>query len=207
MPLLAPEDIETASLPRAKIRGYDRRSTDQLLRDVAVAIRFLQDERGRLEDEVRRLKEALEHSELTEKERVREIQEPAKRECDLILRKARRQADKVRNAAERDTAIRVGALKRVEEVQGLVRVELRTLLGAMLEVLDTPSDVVRESLKNRQLMADLHLITRAAIEASAGPTPDSSVEVDAGKRRALPASATSQLAGRIDSWTTHTRGE
>ena len=169
-------------------------------------MRALADERGLLENEVRRLNEALAQSELRQSERVRGIEEAAKRKSDLILDEARTQADKIRSTAEKETVARVEALKRVEQVQGLVRAELRTLLGAMLEVLNAPSDVARESLKNRQLMEDLHSITRAAIEASGVAAPDSSaepeVDIDDAVRGELPAPAASQLAARIGNWTT-----
>jgi cell division septum initiation protein DivIVA len=173
--LVTPEDIQTADLPRARIGGYDRRSTDDLLHRIEVAMRALLKERSLLEEEVRRLKVELTHSQLTQSERL-EMQETAKRECDLILKKARGQADKIRNTAEQEIVARVEALKRVEEAQGLVRVELRTLLAAMLESLNTPSDVIRESLKNAQLVEDLHRITRAAVGASAEAAPHISAE-------------------------------
>jgi cell division septum initiation protein DivIVA len=173
--LVTPEDIQTADLPRARIGGYDRRSTDDLLYRIESGMRALLNERSRLEEEVRRLKVELTHSQLTQSERL-ELQETAKRECELILKKARGQADKIRNTAEKEIVARLEALKRVEETQGLVRVELRTLLAAMLEALNTPSDVVRESLKNAQLVEDLHRITKAAVSASPGAAPASSAE-------------------------------
>jgi cell division septum initiation protein DivIVA len=199
--LLTPEDIQTAALPRATIRGYDRRSTDDLLRRIASDTRALLDERCLLEEEVRRLKE-----ELTQRERVMEMQETAKRECDLILKKARRQADKILDTAAKETVARVEALKRVEEVHGLVRVELRTLLGAMLEALNAPSDVVRESLKNPRLAEDLQRITRAAFEASAVAAPDISAEseVDESVEEDLSAPKTSRLVERVTGWTPST---
>jgi len=130
---------------------------------------------------VRRLQVELTRSQLTQSERV-EMQETAKRECDLILKKARGQADKIRNTAEKETVARVEAVKRVEEVQGLLRAELRTLLTAMLEALSSPSDIIRESLKNPQLAEDLQSITRAAVGASAVAVPhisaDSGVDLD-----------------------------
>jgi len=180
------------------------------LRRIASDIRALLDERCLLEEELRRLKEDLTQSELTQSERVREVQETAKRECDLILKKARRQADKIRATAAKETVARVAALKRVEEVQGLVRVELRTLLGAMLEALNAPSDVVRESLKNPRLAADLQRITRAAFEASAVAAPDISAEsgVDLGEavEEDLSAPKTSRLVERVTGWTASTGG-
>jgi hypothetical protein len=124
---------------------------------------------------VRRLQVELTRSQLTQSERV-EMQETAKRECDLILKKARGQADKIRNTAEKETVARVEALRRVEAVQGLLRVELRTLLTAMLEALNSPSDIGRESLKNPQLAEDLQSITRAAVGASAVAVPDISAD-------------------------------
>jgi hypothetical protein len=124
---------------------------------------------------VRRLQVELTRSQLAQRERVG-MQETAKRECDLILKKARGQADKIRKTAEKETVARVEALKRVEEVQGLLRVELRTLLSAMLEALKSPSDVVRESLKDPQLVEDLKSITTAAVGVSAVAVPDISAE-------------------------------
>jgi cell division septum initiation protein DivIVA len=174
--LLTPEDIQSADLPRARVRGYDRRSTDGLLRRIESGMRALLDERSSLEQEVRRLNVELTHSELTQHERVMETQETAKRECDLILKKAREQAGEILNGAEEERVARVESLKRVEEAQGLVRAELRTLLGAMLAALDTPSDAVRESLKNRQLVEDLQRITSAAVGTSAVAAPDISAE-------------------------------
>jgi cell division septum initiation protein DivIVA len=216
--LLTPEDIEAVDLRRARIGGYDRRSTDELLRHVVADLRALLDERGLLEDEVLRLKETIRQRELTEHERVIEMKEAAKRECELILRKARRQADKIRNASAKETIVRVDALKRVEVAQGLVRAELRTLLGAMLEMLSAPSEAARESLKNHRLMEDLDRITNAAAEANAVAAPhvsaDSEVDIEETEEELvieeseerLPALRASQLAGRVTEWTSHTHG-
>jgi hypothetical protein len=133
--------------------GYDRRRTDDLLRSIASGIRALMRERSLLEEEVWRLEEEVVRlkNELTRSEQ-------------LILE--REQADEIRRTTERETVARVEALNRVERVHGLVRVELRTMLIAMLEALSRPSDVVRESLKDPQLTEDLQRITRAAVGAS-----------------------------------------
>ena len=225
-PSVTPEEIEAVDLRRARIGGYDRRSTDELLRQIAVEVRALLEERGLLEAEVRRLKETLIQRELTESGRVIEMQEAAKRECDLFLKKARRQAYKIRDRSAKETAGRVEALKRVEVAHGLVRAELRTLLGAMLEMLNVPSGVVRESLKNRRLIEDLHRITSAAAEANAVAAPgitsaaaeanavaapdvsaDFEVEIEETEEEHLPAPRASQLTGRITEWTAHSHGE
>jgi hypothetical protein len=139
---------------------------------------------------------------------IREMQETAEHECYLILKKAREQADKIRRTAEKETVARVEALKRVERVHGLARIELRTMLGAMLEALNSPSDVVRESLKDPQLMEDLQSITRAAVGANTAAALDVAAESEGGHDNAvqdhLPAlnpppraelSAPSQIAG------------
>ena len=153
-------------------------------------MRALLNERSQLEEDVRRLNVELTHSQLTERERM-EMHEATKRECDLILEEARGQADNIRNTAEKEIVARIEALKRVEEVQRLVRVELRTLLGAMLEALETPSGVVRESLKNAQLVKDLQRITRAAVGATAVAVPDiaaeSGVDLDEAVEEHVPA--------------------
>jgi cell division septum initiation protein DivIVA len=207
--LLTPEDIETTDLPRARMRGYDRRSTDDLLHRIASNTRALLVEQRKLENELRRLKEELTQTKLTQAERATEMQETAKRECDLILKKARRQADKVRETAAKETVARVEALRRVEEVYGLVRVELRTRLSAMLEALSAPSDVVRESLKNPQLAADLQRITKA--EATVA-VPDISAEsrVDLGEaveEDHLSAPETSPMMKRIIDYSASGRGD
>jgi hypothetical protein len=154
--LLRPEDIETADLPRAMLGGYDRRRTDDLLRRIASGIRGLLHEQSLLEEQVQRLEDELARSER------------------VILQ--REQADEILRTAEKETVARVEALKRVERVHGLVRVELRTMLGAMLEALNSPSDVVRESLKDPHLMEDLQSITRAAVEAGTTATPNVAAE-------------------------------
>lgn len=169
--LLTPEDIENVELPRATIGGYNREAIDDLLRRILMDVRARVDERDSLEAEVRRLEEALSVSELMERERV-DAQEATRRECELLLKEARRQADEILNAAENETAARVEALERVERVHSLVRADLRKLLGAMLEEVSTPSNVVREALKDRQLAEDLRHITRRAIGAGDAPVPD-----------------------------------
>jgi DivIVA domain-containing protein len=208
--LLTPEDIANVELPRAMIGGYNREAIDDLLDRIVMDVRARVDERDSLEAEVRRLKEALSKSEVLERERV-EAQEATRRECELMLKEARRQADEILNAAENETAARVEALKRVERVHGLMRVELRKLLGAMLEELSTPSKVVREALKDRQLAEDLQHITRRAIEAGAAPVPVGSGEPGVPTAEApdetLPATTTSRLPERITHWTSHDPGE
>jgi hypothetical protein len=136
--------------------GYDRRRTDDLLRRIASGIRGLLHEQSLLEEQVQRLEDELARSER------------------VILQ--REQADEILRTAEKETVARVEALKRVERVHGLVRVELRTMLGAMLEALNSPSDVVRESLKDPHLMEDLQSITRAAVEAGTTATPNVAAE-------------------------------
>lgn len=204
--LLTPEDLENIDLPRARIGGYNRAATDDLLGHILIDMRTRVDERDFLEAEVLRLKEAVTESELLQRDRL-EMHEATKRECDLMLKEARRQADEIRIAAENETAARVEALKRIERVHSLVRVELRKLLGAMLEELSTPSKVVREALKDRQLAEDLEHITRRAIEAGAAATPERSGEAGVTTDEALPATTTSCLPERITLWTSHTPDE
>lgn len=204
--LLTPEDLEDIDLPRARIGGYNRAAIDDLLGRILIDMRTRVGERDLLEAEVRRLKEAAAESELLQKDRL-EMHEATKRECDHMLKEARRQADEIRNAAENETAARVEALKRIERVHSLVRVELRKLLGAMLEELSTPSKVVREALKDRQLAEDLEHITRRAIEAGAAATPERSGEAGVTTDETLPATTTSRLPERIIPWTSHTPDE
>jgi cell division septum initiation protein DivIVA len=168
-------------------------------------MRALLEERDVLEAEVRQLKEALSVRELLKTERLDE-EEATRRECELMLEEARRQADEILRTAENETDARVEALERIERVHGLVRVELRKLLGAMLDELSTPSEVVRETLKDRQLTEDLQRITRRAIEAGP-PVPDRSEEpgVPTGEApdETLAAPTTSRLPERITRWTSH----
>ena len=171
--LLTPEEIETVDLPRAMVGGYDRRSTDDVLRRIAWDMRALIQERLLLEEEMQRLKSELSRSEresaavIATQAEAQEMQETARRDSELMLRNAREQAERIVTAAERETAERVEALRRVEKVHGLVRVELRTLLTTLLEALSAPSDSVRESLRDPKLTEDLQRITRAAVAASA----------------------------------------
>lgn len=202
--------MEHVELPRARIGGYKREAIDDLVGRMLTDIRGLVEEREALEAEVRRLREALSVSERLQTERVNE-QEEARRECELMLKKARTHADRIVRAAEKETAARVEALERVERVHGLVRVELRRVLGAMLEELSTPSRVVREALNDRQLAQDLQHITRKAIEAGAPSAPDSSPAPGApygdAPDETLPATVTSRLPERITHWTSHDPGE
>ena len=192
-------------LPRARIGGYNREAIDDILGRISTNMRALLEERDGLEAEVRQLKEALSVRELLKTERL-DKEEATRRECELMLEEARRQADEILKTAENETDARVEALERIERVHGLVRVELRKLLGAMLDELSTPSEVVRETLKDRQLTEDLQRITRRAIEAGP-PVPDGSEEpgVPTGETpdETLAAPTTSRLPERITRWTSH----
>jgi cell division septum initiation protein DivIVA len=158
--------------------------------------------RDRLEAEVRRLQEAVVASDAAK--------ETTTRECELMLTEARRQADEIRSSAEQEVDARREALERVETVHRLIRVELRKVLGAMLEELTTPSAVVREALKDRRLAEDLRQITRKAIEAA--PSPDQleepRVSPDEGADETLPATAAARpLPERMTHWTSYDRDE
>jgi cell division septum initiation protein DivIVA len=190
------------------------------LRRIASDLRAHLDERRRLEEEVARLRGQLESPEAT------------KRECDLILKKARRQAERITSAAEKDTVARIEALRRVEKVHGLVRTELRRMLGAMLDAVNAPSDAIGESLKNHELARDLERVTAAAeagtavdeiaaVEPTAAEaaalagdsmvaSPDTSAESgmlpDAAGKEQVRAPSTSPLVDLVTGWTARTRG-
>jgi cell division septum initiation protein DivIVA len=207
--LLTPEDIEHVELPRARIGGYNREATHDLLGRLLMDMRAVVNERDVLEAEVTQLKEALTVRERLQTERV-EAEEATRRECELVLKKARAQAQRILSAAEKETAARVEALTRVERVHSLVRVELRKVLGAMLEEVSTPSTVVRDALKDRQLADDLQHITRKAIEAGAPSVPDSpesGVSLGETQDEILPATATPRLPARITDWTSPERAD
>jgi len=170
--VLTPDEIEAAHLPRAAMGGYDRGITDAFLRRIARDVETILQERSLLEEEVRRLRRELVNEQpqllpssalAAAEEMIRELQEAAQRECALVLEKAREHAETIRVAAERDATERLDALRRVEEVHALVRSEVRALLAALLEQIDTPSTAIRAALKQPQLLEDLHRATRGAI--------------------------------------------
>lgn len=169
--MLTPEDIEGVEFPRAVAGGYKMHAVTEHLRKVAWDVRRLLHERAAMEEDVSRVRGELARSERREElesavlgsaqDAAREMRETARREAELILKKAREHAIELRTAAEREYAARTNELRQIEELSRLVRTELRVRLKSVLEALGEPAGQVDDQ-EQRPVMADLERAVQAA---------------------------------------------
>jgi cell division septum initiation protein DivIVA len=158
---LSPDEIDASKLPHVRIGGFEPEATVELLKRVASDYGSLSHENRKLTATVDELRKAADEltSELEalraakaarrepdEAARVaiaasqraaRELRESARRECELALKKARRQAGAIEAEIER---LNVGAaeaeLRRVEKLQVEVRQRLEASLLSMLALVE-----------------------------------------------------------------------
>lgn len=184
--VLTPEDIEGVDLPRAATGGYKTHAVTALLRQVAWDFRRLLHERAAMQEDVTRVRGALARSERREElesallgsaqSAAREIRETARREAELILKKAREHATELQMTAEREYAARTNELRQIEELSRLVRTELRVQLKSVLEALGEPAGRGDDE-QQRPVMADLQRAVQAARAAAVQRIPGLSSEL------------------------------
>ncbi len=169
--MFTPEDIEGAKLPRAVLGGYRASATRQYLRQVAWELSHVLHERRTFEDEAHRFqaqlrryerREELESAKLSgARGAAHEICEQARRDAELILKKAHKQASEIRATAEMQASSRAAEIHALEEQGRTMRTELRGLITSALEALGEPT-ATRDEQASRPVLDDLQKAVRAA---------------------------------------------
>ncbi|WP_134700288.1 DivIVA domain-containing protein [Ammoniphilus sp. YIM 78166] len=143
---LTPLDIHNKEFSKA-FRGYDEDEVneflDQIIKDMEIIIK----EKRELEEKVGTLTERLTHftnieetlskSILIAQETAEEVKNNARKESQLIIKEAEKNADRIINeslAKSRKVAIEIEELKKKAAVY---RIRFRSLLEAQLEMLDS----------------------------------------------------------------------
>ena len=167
--MLTPEEIEGSNLPRAFVGGYKADKVTEHLRRIAWDLRRLLHERGVAETELGRLRRdvaqsqrrgELEAAVLDSAHRAaKEIRAAAREESELLLKKAREHAERLRHDVEREHAARTREIESLRTMSGTLRTELRTFLKSLLEVVE-PFDPSANA-ERRLVMADLERVVRA----------------------------------------------
>jgi cell division initiation protein len=192
---LSPLDIRHMEFERGPV-GYQRRQVREFLDRVASESEALFAEVQALRQEVAAKAERIEELKATEAELKRtviaaerignEIKEQARREAELVLRKAEgERIDMLRDAATDLSAARA-ELSRLEHAQALVREQLRGQLTAFLAALDAKP--VKRSPLHDEATEDVIAALKATVAASrhevvvpqAGPGRASSSSVETG---------------------------
>lgn len=173
--MFTPEDIENVKLGRAVVGGYKADATRQYLRQVAWELSRALHERGTFEEESRRFRAQLVRYERREElesanlsgahDAAREIREEARRDAELLLKKAYKHASEVRATAEKEASYRVAEFHELEEKSRIMRTELRGLLASVLEALSEPAGVPPKR-EERPVMDDLRKAVKAAATQS-----------------------------------------
>lgn len=126
-------DVE---LPRALVGGLKQGPTEELLQRVALECAHLSDENTKLEAVVERLEHELARVALAAAQRsAHEMRESARRECELMLKKASSRTRKL----ERDLRhARVATDAELRELESLRREVCEQMRSALQTILMTP---------------------------------------------------------------------
>jgi cell division initiation protein len=144
--MLNPEEIENTKLRRSVFGGYRRENTRELLGQIASELRQLLHERDTLEEELRPLRAELLRRERRDEVEIaafksiqqsaHEVRESARRDAELLLRKAYKQASEARGIIDKEYTARVAEFQTLEEKSKVLRNELRTMLTSVLGALE-----------------------------------------------------------------------
>lgn len=148
--MLTPEDIESTKLRRSVVGGFKRDRTRELLGQIASDLREVLQERDALEKELRRSRAELLKREKRDEVEIaaftsiqqtaREVRETARRDAELILKKAYKHASEARGTIDKEYMARLAEFQTLEEKSKVLRRELRSMLTAVLGALeDEPS--------------------------------------------------------------------
>lgn len=155
---LTPLDIHNKEFSR-KLRGYDEDAVneflDQIIKDYEALIREnkeLQNHTNSLQDKLdhfANLEETLSKTIIVAQEAADEVKSNAKKEAQLIVKEAEKNADRIVNdalAKSRKVALEVEELKKQSSIY---RARFRTLVEAQMELLnqDGWDALVREEVK------------------------------------------------------------
>ncbi len=142
---LTPVEIRHVRLGRRPL-GYERRSVDRLLDEIASSYEDvwreradLRDEIDRLEGELRRqreIEEALRNTLLSAERMADELRARAHQEADLIVEEARAKAREVAASAEAEEQRVRDEVRRLRTLESDFRAEFRGFLSSALERLE-----------------------------------------------------------------------
>lgn len=143
---LTPLDIHNKEFSKA-FRGYDEDEVNEFLDQIIKDMEMIIKEKRELEEKVGSLTERLTHftnieetlskSILIAQETAEEVKNNARKESQLIIKEAEKNADRIINeslAKSRKVAIEIEELKKKAAVY---RIRFRSLLEAQLEMLDS----------------------------------------------------------------------
>ena len=146
---LTPVEIRHAKLGRALL-GYDRRSTDRLLEEIAASFEAVWRDRADFQEEIERLEgelarfreqEALLRRTLVSAERASDdLRSRAHREADLILDEARAQARDIARGAEGERERVETEIRRLKALESEVRSGLRAFVLSTLDRMDSETE-------------------------------------------------------------------
>jgi cell division initiation protein len=146
---LTPVEIRHVRLGRRPL-GYDRRSTDRLLHEIAESFEDVWRERADLHDHVERLEaelgrarelEALLRNTLVSAERAAdEMRAQARRESELVVEEARAKAREVVHGAQDERARVEAEIRRLRSLEAETRHAYRAFLASALERLDSETE-------------------------------------------------------------------
>ncbi len=141
---LSPLDIYNKEFNKTTF-GYNVKQVDEFLDEVGMAyerllkeVNNLQDEYERMDEKLNNYKETEERLEkvlLTVQETTREQINQAKKEADLIIRKAEIKAEQIKEDVQKELQEKYQALQELKEGRELFKIRFRTLLESHLKML------------------------------------------------------------------------
>jgi len=159
---LTPLDIHNKEFSKA-FRGYDEDEVNEFLDQIIKDLEIILKEKRELEEKVASISEKLSHftnieetlskSILVAQETAEEVKTNARKEAQLILKEAEKNADRIINeslAKSRKFSLEIEELKKKAAVY---RIRFRSLLEAQLEMLDSGDweqfDKIEEEISDR----------------------------------------------------------
>lgn len=203
--VFTPDDIANVKLRRALVGGYKPSETRQYLHQIAWELSRVVHERGTFEEEARRYQAQLDRYERREElesaslsgahAAARAIREEARRDAELVLKKAYKHASEVRANAEKEASSRLAEYSELEKKSRIMRTELRGLLASVLEALSEPTGDPPKQ-EERPVMDDL----REAVKAAATPSVSELNPELTGRRDGQPADDEALPDEDVDEW-------
>lgn len=183
--MINPEEIEGVGLPRTVFGGYKADKVREHLRGLAWDVLTLLHERGiakseheRLEHELDRLRRELVRSERrgelesavleSAQNAAREIRDTARREAELILKKATEHATRLRREVEQGHEARLAEVEGLKNGSVKLRAELRGFIRELLTLVE-PGEL-DANIHRHQMMSDLERVVQAQRTARPSPT-------------------------------------
>lgn len=160
---LTPLDIHNKEFSKA-FRGYDEDEVNEFLDQIIKDMEIVLKEKRELEEQVSNLSERLSHftnieetlskSILVAQETAEEVKTNARKEAQLILKEAEKNADRIINESLAKSRKYVLEIEDLKKKANVYRIRFRSLLEAQLEMLDSGDweqfDKIEEELANKE---------------------------------------------------------